>query len=258
MDSNRYSTGPPVGPPDELALLAAAADRLAAMDLDRLSDVVRAERVLILRRLLDRLDGQWLKELAGVDARGAAGADQDQQVGSTAAWLRGRLRLGAGAATGAVQTARALFRGPLTQTAAALTDGAISVAHASVLAHGTRDLPDHLAAEAEPVLVEAAARLDPPRLRRVMGHLRMVAGRRVAQIVPEKIRRLARRRHLDRKARQVGAALGRGQVESEQRLGIARIGRHRKGAVSLRYLGHPLPPSRLDRDDRRRARHFAA
>jgi hypothetical protein len=125
--------------------------------------------------LLDRLDGQWLKELAGVDARGAAGADQDQQVGSTAAWLRGRLRLGAGAATGAVRTARALFRGPLTQTAAALTDGAISVAHASVLAHGTRDLPDHLAAEAEPVLVEAAAQLDPPRLRRVIGHLRMVA-----------------------------------------------------------------------------------
>jgi len=96
MDSNRYSTDPAVGPPDELALLAAAADRLAAMDLDRLSDVVRAERVLILRRLLDRLDGQWLKELAGVDARGAAGADQDQQVRSTAAWLRGRLRLGAG------------------------------------------------------------------------------------------------------------------------------------------------------------------
>ena len=53
--------------------------------------------------------------------------------------------------------------------------GTISVAHASVLAHGTRDLPDHLAAEAEPVLVEAAARLDPPRLRRVLGHLRLVA-----------------------------------------------------------------------------------
>ena len=175
MDSNRYSTAPPVGPPDDLALLAAAADRLAARDLDQLSDVARAERVLVLRRLLDRLDGQWLKELAGVDARGAAGAEQDQQVGSTAAWLRGRLRLGAGAASSAVRTARALFRGPLTQTAAALADGAISAAHASVLAHGTHDLPDHLAAEAEPVLVEAAARLDPPRLRRVMGHLRMVA-----------------------------------------------------------------------------------
>ena len=97
MDSNRYSTSPPVGPPDELAVLAAAADRLAAKDLDQLSDVVRAERVLVLRRLLDRLDGQWLKELAGVDARGAAGADQDQQVGRRrpgcevgCAWVRGR------------------------------------------------------------------------------------------------------------------------------------------------------------------------
>ena len=137
--------------------------------------MVRAERVLVLRRLVDRLEGQWLKELAGVDARGAAGAEQGQQVGSTAAWLRDRLRLGAGAASSAVRTARALFRGPLTATAQALTDGDLSVAHAQVLAHGTHDLPDHLTAEAEPVLVEAARRLDPPRLRRVLGHLLQVA-----------------------------------------------------------------------------------
>ena len=44
-----------------------------------------------------------------------------------------------------------------------------------MLAHGTHDLPDHVTAEAEPVLVEAAGRLDPPRLRRVLGHLRLVA-----------------------------------------------------------------------------------
>jgi len=44
-----------------------------------------------------------------------------------------------------------------------------------VLAAGTHDLPDHLAAEAEPVLVDAARRLDPPRLRRVITHLRLVA-----------------------------------------------------------------------------------
>ena len=44
-----------------------------------------------------------------------------------------------------------------------------------MLAHGTHDLPDHLTVEAEPVLVEAAGRLDPPRLRRVLGHLRLVA-----------------------------------------------------------------------------------
>ena len=79
--------------------------------------------------------------------------------------------MGAGAAATAVRTARALFGGPLTATAQALVDGEISLAHAQVLAHGTQELPDHLAAEAEPVLVEAARRLDPPRLRRVLGHL---------------------------------------------------------------------------------------
>jgi hypothetical protein len=68
-----------------------------------------------------------------------------------------------------------LFRGPLTATAKALADGTISVAHAGVLAHGTHDLPDHVTAEAEPVLVEAARQLDPPRLRRVLGHLQLVA-----------------------------------------------------------------------------------
>ena len=175
MDSNTHSTAHLA---DGLAaddLACAAVDGLAAQDLDRLTDPVLAERVLVLRQLLDRLEGQWLKELAAVDGRGAAGAEAGQQVGSTAGWLRARLRLGAGAASSSVRTARALFRGPLRQTAAALTGGAISVAHARVLAYGTHDLPDHLAADAEPVLVEAAARLDPPRLRRVLGHLQQVA-----------------------------------------------------------------------------------
>jgi hypothetical protein len=74
MDSNTHSTGAA----DPLAALAAAVDGLAAHDLDGLGDATRAERVLVLRRLLDRQEGHWLKELAAVDARGAAGADQGQ------------------------------------------------------------------------------------------------------------------------------------------------------------------------------------
>jgi hypothetical protein len=61
-----------------------------------------------------------------------------------------------------------------------------------VLAHGTHDLPDRTAAEAEPVLLEAAARrLDPPRLRRALGHLRLVTD-------PEGAAGLAERRHEQR------------------------------------------------------------
>jgi hypothetical protein len=127
MDSNTHSTsratspaspsasqatGPSAGRPDSLATLTAAVEELAAEDLNGLADAVAAERVLGLRRLLDRLEGHWLAELAAVDARGAAGADHDLQVGATASWLHTRLRMGAGAAHTSVRTARALFRGP--------------------------------------------------------------------------------------------------------------------------------------------------
>jgi hypothetical protein len=183
MDSNTYSTrhttrqaaGQAAGLPDGLAALTAAVDGLAAQDLEGLADAVRAERVLGLRRLLDRLEGHWLAELAAVDGRGAAGAEAGTQAPSTAGWLRARLRIGASTAHSMVRTARALFRGPLTQTAKALTDGELSPAHARVLAHGIQELPDQVAVEAEPVLVEAACRLDPARLGRVIGHLQLVA-----------------------------------------------------------------------------------
>jgi hypothetical protein len=147
-DPNTHSiqepTGHPAGRPDALAALAADVDELAGQDLDRLPDPVRAERVLRLRRLVDRLEGQWLNELAGVDAHGAAGAEEGQEAGSTAGWLRHRLHLGASTAASSVRTARALFRGPLAATAQAVVDGEVSVAHAQVLAHGTSDLPDHV------------------------------------------------------------------------------------------------------------------
>jgi hypothetical protein len=87
-------------------------DDLATQDLDGLTDAALAEQVLQLRCLLDRLEGQWLQQLAAVDARGAAGADQGTQAASTTSWLRNRLRLGAGAGTSLVSTARALFAVP--------------------------------------------------------------------------------------------------------------------------------------------------
>ena len=166
MDSNTHSTQPPAPSElsarwDRLAGLPAVLDELEAEDLDQLSDTALAEQLLDLRRWLDGLDGQWLRRLAAVDGRGAAGADHGQPAPSTAGWLRNRLRLGAGAARDAVRTARALFGGPLTRTAAALSEGQISPAHARVLAQGTRQLPDHLTADAEPVLLEAAGRLGP-------------------------------------------------------------------------------------------------
>jgi Domain of unknown function (DUF222) len=81
-----------------------------------------------------------------------------------------------------------LHRGPLAGTAQALAAGELSAAHAAVLAHGTQDLPGPTVVDAEPVLVEAARRLDPPRLRRLVAHLAAVAD-------PDAADEQARRQH---------------------------------------------------------------
>ena len=72
MDSNTHSTSQPAG----LAAVVAELQELAAQTLDGLTDAARAERVRGLRGLADRLEGLWLGELAAVDARGAAGAEE--------------------------------------------------------------------------------------------------------------------------------------------------------------------------------------
>jgi Domain of unknown function (DUF222) len=152
-------------------LLAAAVDQLTAED----PDAEAAQRVLVLHGLIERLEGVWLRDLAGVDGRGAAGTDHGTPVESTAAWLRNRTRMGHTDAHHRVRVARALHRGPLAGTAQALADGDISYPHAAALIRATQHLPSQTVAQAEPVLLEAARRLDPPRLRKVVGHLGEVA-----------------------------------------------------------------------------------
>jgi Domain of unknown function (DUF222) len=178
MDSNTSSpydleTGPDETPAG-LEGLAAAIGELAARDPDELGDAALAAEVLALRRLADQLEGAWLRRLAVVDARGAAGAEHGVTALSTTGWLHATLRISPGAAGRAVRTARALHRGPLQGTARALAAGQVSVQHATVLAETTADLPPAQVADAEGVLVAAARRLDPGRLRRLTGHLREV------------------------------------------------------------------------------------
>ncbi|HEX8132293.1 MAG TPA: hypothetical protein VF880_02525 [Actinomycetes bacterium] len=97
MNSNTHSTEWPGG----LGLLATAVDQLAAEDLDTLPDAQVAQRVLVLRGLIQELEGVFLRELAGVDGRGAAVAEVGVPVESTAAWLGTRTRMGHPTPTGA-------------------------------------------------------------------------------------------------------------------------------------------------------------
>jgi Domain of unknown function (DUF222) len=69
--------------------------------------------------------------------------------------------------------------------------GELTPAHARVLAAATKDLPPQTAAEAEPVLLDAARRLDPPQLRRVVDQLCWVAD-------PDTAEGQAQRRHARR------------------------------------------------------------
>jgi Domain of unknown function (DUF222) len=196
MDSNTHSrdaaAGPPDGQPpqpaDDLAALTAVLGRLASCDLDRLSETAVAEATLELQHLADRLDGIVLRHLAAVDARGAAGAEEGVRFGSTASWLRARLRMAANTATSQVRTARALYRGPLPESGTALCAGEISVTHAKVLAAGIRNLPDHVAMDAEAIVLDAARRLDPHRLRQTVAHL-------LSTLDPDRADAQAQRRH---------------------------------------------------------------
>jgi hypothetical protein len=162
------------GVPAGLEGLAATINRQLAVDPNQLGDAALAERVLALHRLGGQLAAAELRSLAVADARGAAGAEQGLQAGSTAGWLRATTRMSPRDAKQLVQTARALHRGPLGGTAQALARGEVSLQHAVVLADATHDLPAAHAKQAEPVFLDAARTLDPPTVKRLGVHLRDV------------------------------------------------------------------------------------
>src|ERR671910_294804 len=78
MDSNTHSALLPSPASEDLAALAAVADQLASQDLNRLSDAVRAERVLVLRLL------GHLLQIADPDG---ADRDRERRHGRRGLWL---------------------------------------------------------------------------------------------------------------------------------------------------------------------------
>lgn len=140
---------------------------LAAAELAESADGALCADVVNLRRVIDALEGQWLRRVEAVDARGAFGVDGGL---STASWLRGFCRLSPGDAGRTVSVARGLRELP--QMGAALCSGAISVSHArGIVATITparckaADEAGLSIVEAERVLVDAARVLDPARCR---------------------------------------------------------------------------------------------
>src|SRR6266545_5017237 len=136
---------------EPMAGLAAAVDALAGQDLAALPDPALAGQALQLRQLLERAEGEWLRRLAAVDGRGAAGAE-DGDAGrhpSTAGWLRARARMAPRTAHERVRVGRALHRGRLPAVAAALAAGEISYEHAAAIVQGLGELPPAVAGAGE-------------------------------------------------------------------------------------------------------------
>jgi hypothetical protein len=145
--------------------LASVVDELATVSLDDLPVSVIGEDIVELRRQRNRLDAQILRRLERFDRRGGA-----VDHGSTAAWLRGELRLSPGDAHRDVHLARDLAD-VMPATAAAMADGVISSDHAQAIARLRSTIGDDAMRAAEPHLADVARESNPKELRAVAAHV---------------------------------------------------------------------------------------
>jgi hypothetical protein len=152
------------------ARLQAAIDELQTADLAELSDSVLCEQTITLRHQIDQLEAAFSHYVEAAHLRGAAAAGGYL---STAAFLRHAIHLTPGAARNRVDVAAGLREHP--GIAADFRAGLISHGHAAILTEALATLPTEVAADAEPVLREAARHLDMAKLREVVRRLRHIA-----------------------------------------------------------------------------------
>ena len=210
------SSGSPHGLAGALARTRAALDAVAAQPLWAVTNSGLRDTLAELTAVAARLDAVRLAVIAEVESRGAA---TETGAPSTTAWLRGALRLAPGAAASQTRLAVRLTDPGLAPTAAALAGGAISVAHAAVIARTLDslpvDLPADTVAEAQTALLEHATTMDPTQLRHTAVHLRAV-------VDPASLDELARREFDQAQHRTLtlspagdGWVLVRGQLDTE-------------------------------------------
>jgi len=169
MSSNRVVAG-------ECSPLSAVIDGLVARDLTASPVSSLADDLVELHRQLARLQGQIARRVAALDSFTAG---QVEGHVTTASWLRDACLTTHEYAADLVRTARVLDARPA--CAAALQTGSISYPHARVLTSTFADLPVDCHDSAESILLEAAQKMDPGRLRTVAVRLRETINRDHAQ-----------------------------------------------------------------------------
>ncbi|MGH3804626.1 MAG: DUF222 domain-containing protein, partial [Pseudonocardiaceae bacterium] len=152
--------------------IAEGIDALASEDVYAVPASSLADEVVRLHRQLARLQGEMTRRVAALDHLTAGQIDGHV---STASWLRDACSTTHAYASDLVRTSRVLDARPV--CAAALHTGAMSYAHARVVASALFDVPADSRDSAEPILLEAAVKLDPGRLRSVATRLRETINR---------------------------------------------------------------------------------
>ncbi len=133
-------------------------------------DAALCDTIATLHKHLNRLQAVWSHHVAVAHERGAVASEG---YASTAAFLRRMCHLSPGAARHQLRTATALAERP--RISELFDEGAVSSAHVGVLTAALDQLPATLAADAEPVLLEAATQYDPARLAQIARRLRLIA-----------------------------------------------------------------------------------
>ena len=232
-----------------LADVDAAVAELGDQPLWAMDNAALLASLAALTATQSRLDAIRLTVIAEAEERGAA---TDAGAPSTSAWLRGALRLAPGAAATQSRLASRLADPAYTPTARAMSSGAISTGHATVIARTLESLPDSIDAsafaEAQASLLEHAAILDPTQLRNVAQHLRAV-------LDPASLDELARREFEQAEHRTLtlspagdGWVLVRGQLDTE---GAAQL----RAAIGV--LAAPKATTELGPDPRPAAQRRA-
>jgi hypothetical protein len=172
--------------------IAAALDKVEAVELLYLSPAEKAETLRQLARLESRVAATRLRLLAVADAVAEQTGDRD-----VAAWCQRETRIDRGVARRDLALARSLDR-RWTALASAHACGDVSTAQADVIARALDELPDRIPAEtrveAERVLVEHAATFAPRELRNL--------GRRILDVVAPEVGEDQERRRLEDEERQ--------------------------------------------------------
>ncbi len=142
---------------------------------------VRGRDIAEVERAIARLESLKLTMVAAADAQDAGSR---AGLSGTSAWLAVHTRSWGGKAAADVALATALQES-LPVTKQALAAGAVSTAHASVIAHATSRLPESLTGEertkVESALVRQATQVDPARLRRAARRALLAAERTAAE-----------------------------------------------------------------------------